>query len=34
MSTEMTTDDSLKIARQLRESTDVVIKDSTTYNYD
>ena len=34
MSTEMTTDDSLKIARQLRESADVVIKDSTTYNYD
>lgn len=30
MSTEMTTDDSLKIARQLRESADVVIKDSTT----
>lgn len=34
MSTEMTTDDSLKIARQLRESADIVINDSTTYNYD
>ena len=34
MSTEITTDDSLKIARQLRESADIVINDSTTYNYD